>query len=133
MTSPAEFTYESNEQIITSDSYSIKIKAQIEYSSKSTERIQSVINSASIAFFKTVTLMDALSLIENRDSNVSRNYHQSIITEGDQNELTIIKIVLITIDGIYSENEGDEIKIELDPKLEGKKRKKGLRGRLFGK
>ncbi len=133
MTSAAQFQYESNAPIITSDNYSLKIRAHVEYNNNSQDQIQSVINSTSIAFFKTLTLFEAFNLLEDSEGEVNRKYHQNILDEGERHNLSLTKFVLTTMDAIHDDNSSTEIKIELDPKLEGGKKKSGLMGRLFGK
>ncbi|MHA2028291.1 MAG: hypothetical protein ACW99A_07325 [Candidatus Kariarchaeaceae archaeon] len=133
MTSPAQFIYESNAPIVTSDNYFLKIKAHVEYNNNSTDQIQSMINSTSISFFKAMTLFDALSLVENHEGEENRNYHQIVMNEASRNNLSLSNFVVTTIDAVQSETDTTEIKIEVDPELEGRKKKKGLFGKLLGK
>jgi hypothetical protein len=53
---------------------------------------------------------------------------------GNNQNLSLSKFVLTTVDAVQSEGDSEEIKIELDPELEGKKKKKkGFFGKLLGK
>jgi hypothetical protein len=92
-----------------------------------------MINSTSISFFKAMTLFDALSLVENHEGEENRNYHQIVMNEASRNNLSLSNFVVTTIDAVQSETDTTEIKIEVDPELEGRKKKKGLFGKLLGK
>lgn len=133
MTEIAHFTYESNAPIETSDNYFLQIKAHVEHRGDDGQKLQSTINSSSITFFRSVSLFDALGLLEDNEGEICKNYYKSVRDDFSDNQLEVIKFVLTTIDAVQLMGREEKIKFEINPELEGKKKKKGLFGKLFGK
>lgn len=133
MTEIVHFAYESSAPIETADNYFLQVKAHVEYNGDNGEKLQSAINSSSIAFFKSLALFDALGLLENSENELSRNFYKSVIDDCSSNQLEISKFMLTTIDAVKPAEENILVNVDINPELEGKKKKKGLFGKLFGK
>ncbi|MCE7734733.1 MAG: hypothetical protein GPJ54_07655 [Candidatus Heimdallarchaeota archaeon] len=133
MTEIVHFSYESNAPIETSDNYFLQIKAHVEYNGENSEKLQSAINSTSIKFFRSVSLFDALMLLEDNEGDICKNYYKSVRDNLSENQLEVAKFMLTTLDAVQISGKEDKIKFEINPELEGKKKKKGLLGKLFGK
>ena len=133
MTEIAHFTYESNAPIETSDNYFLQIKAHIEFQGNNYEKLQSTINASSIKFFKSLSLFDALRLLENIEGDISMNYTNCVKDNCLTNQIEVNKFVLTTIDAVQIRGKEDQINFAINPELEGKKKKRGLLGKLFGK
>ena len=133
MTEIAHFIYESDAPIETSDNYSLQIKAHVQYNGDNREKLQTTINSSSIAFFRSLSLFDALRLLENNEGEAHKNYRNSVRDNCLTNQIEVQKFVLTTIDAIQISGEDDKINFEINPELERKMKKKGLLRKLFGK
>ncbi|OLS20088.1 MAG: hypothetical protein HeimC2_38890 [Candidatus Heimdallarchaeota archaeon LC_2] len=133
MTEIAHFIYKSNAPIETSDNYFLQIKAHIEFNAKNNEKLQSTINSSSMKFFKSLSLFEALKLLEDIQGEVYMSYYNTVKDNCLTNHIEIKKFILTTIDAVQINSKVDQINVEINPELEGKKKKRGLFGKLFGK
>lgn len=133
MTEIAHFKYESNAPIETSDNYFLQIKAHVEYNGDNSKKLQSTINSSSVTFFRSISLFEALGLLEDNGGEICKNYYKSVRDNFSENQLEVEKFVLTTIDAVQLSREEDKINFTINPELEGKKKRRGLLGKLLGK
>lgn len=132
MVEVAQLAYESNENINTSDKFVVNIKARVEYEINSEELLIKTLDQISIDFFKHLSLLESLNLMEHGESNQTQKYIQNITENCKRKGYNILKFTLTTMEALQVE-ELVPVNLEIYPELEGKKKKKGLRGRLFGK
>lgn len=113
----------------TNDGFDLNIKSLIRYSGTHEFDVFDLINVVALNYFKSISLMDSLKLI---DETHSTKFKKKLQEEFFNHQLNLTDLYFFTIDA--TENLKTEIDSSIDPKLELRpgQKKKGRFGRFFG-
>ncbi|MCH8906468.1 MAG: hypothetical protein IH840_05195 [Candidatus Heimdallarchaeota archaeon] len=127
MSEITEVEYENLNVISTNDGFNVQIKVLIQYGGTNKSDVISLMSSVAKNYFKSISLMETLKLIQNAHSS---DFKDLLQTEFSNHQLSLIDLHFSTIDAV--EQSKVEIDVSADPSLEGRKeqKKKGLLGKL---